>query len=555
MRLPFVSIAAAVTLVATPCIAQDDPQATAPAEASAPSGPPQLVLAIAVDQLSADLFAQYRRHFTEGLARLQQGAVFPSGYQSHAATETCPGHATILTGTHPARNGIIANAWFDPDIDRDDKRIYCAEDARDPASSSRQPVVSAEHLRVPTLGGWMKRADPRSLNVAVSAKDRAAMMMGGRNTDAAYWLTREGFSTFPARTPSAGVSAVNRDIAGVVARGEAAMELPAWCAARAGDVPVGGFTIGNGRFALPAGDSNAWRVSPRADEATANVALSLVDEFRLGRDNVTDVLAVSFSATDYIGHSYGHQGAEMCIQLAALDRTIGTLMAALDARGIDYVAVLTADHGGLDAVERLDRQALPGAAREGAELDTDALAAAVTARTGIAVAGGPLLLGGVQGDIYVSAEVKPREKARVVRSLIELLSGHPQVAAVFGASELEAAPLPSGSPQDWTLVDRARASFDPERSGDVVVLLERAVSPGRASPGYVATHGSPWDYDRRVPILFWRKGLPGLEQPAPVETIDIAPTLAAVIGLEVPETAFDGRCLDIDGSRANICGQ
>ena len=115
------------------------------------------------------------------------GAVFPSGYQSHAATETCPGHSTILTGVRPARSGIIANDWFDPSLTRANKQVYCAEDVTDPASTARNPVVSARHLKVPTLGEFMKSADPDTRNVAVSAKDRAVMMMGGHKTDAAWW--------------------------------------------------------------------------------------------------------------------------------------------------------------------------------------------------------------------------------------------------------------------------------------------------------------------------------------------------------------------------------
>jgi predicted AlkP superfamily pyrophosphatase or phosphodiesterase len=115
--------------------------------------------------------------------------------------------------------------------------------------------------------------------------------------------------------------------------------------------------------------------------------------------------------------------------------------------------------------------------------------------------------------------------------------------------------MPTGSPETWSLIQRARASFYAPRSGDYVVLLKRGVMalpvPG---PGYVATHGSAWDYDRRVPILFWRKGMTGFEQPSPVETVDIAPTLAAWIGLKLPQGTFDGRCLDLDAGPDTICG-
>jgi predicted AlkP superfamily pyrophosphatase or phosphodiesterase len=115
-----------------------------------PTTPPRLVVAISIDQFSADLFAQYRQRYTGGLARLLQGAVFPSAFQSHAGTETCPGHSTLLTGVHPNRTGIVANNWFDLTQKRADKGVYCVEDEHDPASTPADPVVSAVHLRVPT---------------------------------------------------------------------------------------------------------------------------------------------------------------------------------------------------------------------------------------------------------------------------------------------------------------------------------------------------------------------------------------------------------------------
>ena len=143
----------------------------------------------------------------------------------------------------------------------------------------------------------------------------------------------------------------------------------------------------------------------------------------------------------------------------------------------------------------------------------------------------------------------------MVNELVNLTRNHPQVAAVFTAAELAATPMPAGNPQDWTIKERARVSFMAERSGDVIVLLNRAVTPiPEPVPGaFVATHGSVWDYDRRVPMLFWRIGMTGFEQPNPVETVDIAPTLAAAIGLKVDDGAFDGRCLDLDAGTGNTC--
>jgi predicted AlkP superfamily pyrophosphatase or phosphodiesterase len=128
------------------------------------------------------------------------------------------------------------------------------------------------------------------------------------------------------------------------------------------------------------------------------------------------------------------------------------------------------------------------------------------------------------------------------------------VAAVFTAEELRNTPSPRSSPDEWTLAERARASFDPERSGDLVVFLRPHVTPiANGTGGAVATHGSPWDYDRRVPILFWWPGIDGFEQPLPIETVDIMPTLAGLLRLPVAMSEIDGRCLDLDAGEATTC--
>ena len=528
--------------------------ALTPAASPAPLSAPKLVLAIAVDQFSADLFAQYREHYTGGLARLLKGAVYPSAFQSHAATETCPGHATILTGVHPGRAGIVANNWFDLGTARSEKRIYCAEDENDPASTSSKPVVSAVHLRVPTLGVRMKARWPESRNVAVSAKDRAVMMMGGHPIDQAYWWLGDTFVTLKGREPVPVAVAENAAVGALLKRGAPAFAAPAYCAAHDRAMKAGEAEIGTGRFAMTAGQNDAFRVSPRIDAATADLAVALASDMKLGKGTAPDVLSVSFSGTDYIGHAYGTQGMEMCIQMAQLDATLGSLFARLDKLGIDYVAVLTADHGGLDTPERLDEQSVPDATRVDIGLTAGKLSTALAAQLGLPSAAGIVSSEGPFGDYYVSRALPEAVHARAIIELAALLGANTQVAAVFTHDELARTPLPAGSPQDWTLKERARASFDPERSGDVVSLLRRVVVPiPQGRPGYTATHGSPWDYDRRVPLLFWRKGMTGFEQPAPVETVDIAPTLAALIGLRVAEASFDGRCLDLDAGPGNTC--
>ena len=541
-----------------------------PTATPAPANPPKLLVAIAVDQFSADLFAQYRQHYTGGLARLMTGAVFPSAYQSHAATETCPGHSTILTGVHPARSGIIANNWYDLSIARADKRVYCAEEEGDPNSSSSLPVVSAHHLRVPTLGERMKQAFPGSRNVAVSAKDRAVMMMGGQTIDEAYWWQARGFSTLNGRSLADAALAENTAILADLRKGAPGLPVPAWCRPLARAIaahPVASefgtpekLEVGTGNFPLAVDDPETYRVSPRVDAATLDLAAHLVADMKLGKQAAPDMLSVSLSATDYIGHAYGTEGQEMCVQMHELDQSLGAFFARLDAMGLDYAVVLTADHGGLDLPERLDEQAAPDAARASKSLTAQGLNDAIVARLGLPATTPKLVYGeSAFGDYYVTRDLPAATRAQVIDTLVALLKASPQVAAVWTSPQIAASPMPaakdSGTPQEWSLLQRARASYDAERTGDVFSVLKRTVVPiPEARPGYTATHGSPWDYDRRVPLLFWRRGLTGFEQPQPVETVDIAPSLAALIGLAVPAGAFDGRCLDIDGGPGNSCG-
>lgn len=533
---------------AVPLAAQDAP---APAAATAPAKRPQLLVVVSVDQFSADLFAEYRGQFTGGFARLLSGAVFPSGYQSHAATETCPGHSTILTGAHPSRTGIVANDWTDFSAPRADKTVYCAEDESIPGSTSSSYTVSDKHLKVPTLGEWMKAADPQSRVVSVAGKDRAAVMMGGHKVDELWWWDGKAFVSYAGRATPPMVARMNAGVTQRIAEAQEPMELPPFCRARSRAIPLeGGRTVGDGRFARAAGNVAAFRASPEFDDAILALGAGLARDMKLGQGGHTDLLIVGASATDYVGHTLGTEGSEMCLQLLSLDRTLGQLFAVLDSTGVDYAVVLTADHGGHDLPERNQQHAAPMAARVDPALNAAAIGRQVGAKLGIA---GPVLVGGVFGDVYIDPAVPAARRAAVQAEAIRLYRAHPQVYGVYTATEIEAVPAPKGPAETWTMLERARASYHKGRSGDFVVALQPRITPiASAARGSVATHGSFWDYDRRVPMLFWRKGMTGFEQPLAVETVDIAPTLAALAGVPVP-VEIDGRCLDLDAGPGDSC--
>ncbi|MGZ8353892.1 MAG: alkaline phosphatase family protein, partial [Allosphingosinicella sp.] len=238
--------------------------------------------------------------------------------------------------------------------------------------------------------------------------------------------------------------------------------------------------------------------------------------------------------------------------LMALDEALGGFFRTLDATGIDYLVMLTADHGGHDIPERHRDHAAGDAMRVDPALNAGNMAKSLAAKLRLS---GELLYGdGAFGDMYVDRKLTAAQRARVLREAVATYRRHPQVAAVFTKAELAAAPGPSGPPDNWSLIQRAKASFDAERSGDFVVLLKARVTPiFDTSRGYVSTHGSPWDYDRKVPILFWRKGMTAFEQSLAVETADILPTLAATIGVAIPMGSIDGRCLDLDEGPGTSC--
>ncbi|MGB3319520.1 MAG: alkaline phosphatase family protein [Sphingopyxis granuli] len=522
---------------------------------TAATPPPKLVVMIAVDQFSADLFAQYRSHFTGGLARLASGVVFPSGYQAHGATETCPGHSTILTGNHPAHTGIIANNFFDLSAAREDKRLYCAEDETVPGTSSRsgQYAPSVDHLMVPTLGDLMKAHDPRAQVVSVAGKDRAAIMMGGRQADELMWLAPTGLTSYRGRALSPTATQAGAAIAAAIAQSRPGLTLPADCAAHDIAIPIDkGGTVGTGRLARDGGDFRRFMASPEADGAVLAAATALRQARRLGEGEATDLLILGLSATDYIGHGVGTEGSEMCLQMLALDRELDDFFTRLDATGIDYVVALTADHGGHDMPERNRQNGWPAAERVARTLDPAAIGKAVAEKLGLPQ---PLFhADGPFGDMYLSKALTPAQRKTALAELVARYRAHPQVEAVVTAEELASRPISKRAADTWSLLDKLRASYNAQRSGDFIVVLKDRVTPiPESGLGYVATHGSVWDYDRRVPMLFWRKGLAGFEQPNAVMTVDILPTLAALIGLPLDMSKVDGRCLDLLSGPESSC--
>lgn len=547
-------LAASIVTAASSAIAGAAPVAPPPA--------PRLIVAISVDQFAASVYGRYAGTFTGGLKLLSSGIVFPRAYQSHAATETCPGHSTLLTGDHPSHTGIVANSWFDR---ASNKSLYCVAipGAADP--SARGP----QNLKASTLGEWLKQRSPASRVVAISGKDRAAIMMAGHNPDLVAWWSdslasdkaKPGFQTSAFAGPSGpAVQAIldreNRKIAAdwrsapprlwpaTVPASCRALERPA----HFGDIDISGAVPpvaavqATARPDFQSSDTfhDALHASPLFDALTLDVAADIAERWQLGRRATPDLLAVSLSATDYVGHRYGNGGPEMCAQVHAIDASLAIFLQRIDRLGVPYIIVLTADHGSVDAPERLQAQGI-----DARRVDSRAFVADLNSRLKAALGiGWDPISGDDPQQLYIRDGGAPDVRARIVQQAMAWLRQQPAVATVFTSGQVAAAvPPPGKSAADLTIPERLNESFDRARSADIFVVFKPDTTLGwpRKVNDTVAGHGSPYDYDRQVPILFWWPGAPRLTSPAPVETVDIAPTLAATIGVAPP--AIDGHCL------------
>ena len=529
----------------------------APALAAAPAANPRpkLVVVIAVDQFSIELMQTYGPELTGGLARLrEEGVFFTEAYHDHGFTETGPGHSVLLSGRFPASTGIVENRWLDRATGR---FVYCVEDAT--ARSLTAPgQASSSNTRFlgDGLGDWLQAQVPGSRVFSLSGKDRAAILMAGRRPTGVFWFT--GTAGFTSSTPYATQLPpwLVRYDQGLSARIGTESWLwskdPATPEGRSAQWTFGAVTVRNGGLPrliqgagmpLDKGFEARFRKSPFLDAVTLEAAEALLEGEHLGQGPGTDLLAIGFSATDYIGHNYGTLGTEMRDQIHRLDRGLGRLLDRLHRQHPDAWVVLSADHGGLDIPEALADQGFPASRL----LPGPFMAALQADLRGAFRADHDLLLPTAEpSTLYLdepAVKAANLDRRDVLRRAQSWLRARPEIADAFTAEELQATdPAATGSPRDSSLRVLLRRSFRLERSGDLLVALKPFVIIGAPPAAYAATHGTPNAYDRRVPLIFWGPWKAG-ERREPVRTVDLAPTLARELGLR--PGPVDGKALDL----------
>lgn len=491
---------------------------TAPAQGGAGIA---LVVVIAVDQLRPDQLRTYDRQFTGGFRRLlDRGVLYELGQQQHAITETAPGHSTMLSGRVPSRTGIVSNE-------------YGVGDSAAPVlGNPRVPGASPRLFRGTALYDWMLAADPEARQLAVSRKDRGAILMTGRARGNVYWYDDGLFSTsrYYGDTLSAWVKAFNaRRSAERLAGTTWNLLLPA-SAYREPDnqsFEHGGkdVTFPHRLPATAEATAKLFRYYPWMDSLTAEFALEGVRQLGLGRRSRPDLLTVSFSTTDAVGHDYGPGSRELHDQLLRLDRWLGGFLDSLAVLvpAERTLVALTADHG---------VQPLPAERIWLADL---------AGSTGAALARRWRLDFKLSFDSgLLSADtVALRARGINVDSLAAVLAVEARrrrgVRRVFTPASLQAAPA----------TDREAVLWRNQLPAGFGWLICAAIEPGYIwSPPEltVAMHGSTAELDVMVPIAFMGKEIRASRPRRPARTVDIAPTLAALLGIR-PTEPVDGRIL------------
>jgi predicted AlkP superfamily pyrophosphatase or phosphodiesterase len=520
---------------------------TAPfsAQTVTPLRAPKLVVLISIDQMRGDYIDKFQHQWTKGLKRLvTEGAWFRQADYPYYNNVTCAGHASISTGTVPAVHGMVLNQWWERNNSR---LVSCTDDESQKLVTYGIPVKgvghSAKHLLSTTLSDELRLQGPAAPRVVgISLKARSAITLAGRKPDAVIWLdeadgewvTSTAFANAPASFFADYI--VKHPLRGEMGR--------RWDRSLRPDQYVGEYSAQDRRsIALVTKQfphtvkgtgaevggafTDAWESSPFSDEYLAALATTAIDAMKLGRGPATDFLGISFSALDKVGHDFGPDSHEVQDVLVHLDARLGALLDKLDrdvGKG-NYVVGLSSDHGVSPVPERIKAQGF-----DAGRINTTAIGRAIDEILVRELGGGPYRTRVIYNDVYFNEGVylQLKEQPRAMEAVLDVIRRTEGVWRVYRKEELSA-----GDP----LTRPSALSHYEGRSGDVKML-------GRAywiTSSSTTTHGTGHRYDTRVPVLLFGYGIKRGEYLEPAAPIDLAPTLAFLSNITLPDAA--GRVL------------
>jgi predicted AlkP superfamily pyrophosphatase or phosphodiesterase len=537
------------------CLAADWAQAAAPSATAAAPAQPKLVLVMVVDGLPNEQLQRYRDQFGQGGFRrlLDQGASFSNAHQAHGITVTAIGHSAVLTGAYPYVHGIIGNNWIDP-VTR--KSVYCTEDTNYTyigEETKSSDGTSPNRLKVDTLGDQLRYATgSRSKVVAVSGKDRGAILLAGKTGTAYMYMDKTGdfaSSTFYMKQHPDWVKQYQAGkpqdryygkswtalLPEAAYAGDASEDLNAPKPGTHNRLP---YTYYSESGEIDAGYYNSLKTGPFLDQLTIDFARAAVEGENLGRNpaGVPDLLGVSLSAHDYVNHAFGPESKLSHDHLQRLDRMLADFFNYLDKRiGMDnVVVVLTADHGFPNTPEFSQTQHI-----DAQRIDGDKMMTALGKHLSDKFGGAKLLSAWSLPNIHLDYEQIDKsglKREEVENAAARFLLKQNGIVEAYTRTQLE-----SGAANTTRIATLMRRAWNREASGDLMVVTKPYWYFGTGISG--TSHGSPYAYDTNVPLLImgkrWIK--PGYYGQY-AEVVDIAPTLANLLHVRPPSGA-EGRVL------------
>ncbi len=524
--------------------------------------PPKLILQITVDQLRGDLPDKYMKNMGTGGFRYlkEEGLWYANAHYGHANTETVVGHTSLATGADPAQHGMISNVWFDRKTGKltyniEDSRYHILSNGADVDKSTEvdaSQALASSDGRSPANIIVSTFSDELSLNTnaqakifAVSVKDRGAVTLAGHNGKAFWFSKATGefittsyyYDKYPAWASSWNKqkkTLAYQDKAWQLLNNQSSY-LYGEEDDNSGEMDMAGF----GRIfphqygaAKNKNFGNFLTFSPAGDELTLDFAKAVILGEKLGQDNVTDFLAISFSSTDYVGHIFGPSSLEAEDNMLRLDRTLADLFAYIDQHiGLkNTLIVLSADHGGPETPQHWQKFGIDSSFISPGKWDKAPSIARLKKHFGI---GQELIQSFFPPYLYLNHEVIKKKRldlSEVEQAVARELMGIKGVAFAVSSTALSQNQLP-----DTFLNRAALRNFNKNRSGDILILFQpHYFINDFKGEKMAANHGGPWNYDTFVPVVFAGSNIKAQRIVRAIEPIDIAPTLSEIMQVTTP---------------------
>lgn len=506
---------------------------------------PKIVVGIVIDQMRYDYLSRYWNKFgNNGFKKLIAGGFNCKNTQyNYVPTFTGPGHASIYSGTTPENHGIIANDWYDKQLK---KYVYCAEDnsVKTIGSDSQDGLMSPSRMLGTTITDELKLAtNLKGKVIGISQKDRGAILPAGHKPDAAYWFDGGDYgkwitSSYYMNQLPEWVNEINKKNSANTYLNSAwntLLPITEYTEGIADNNPYEGLFKTEKTPTFPHNlpvlrDSNdnfsLIKATPFGNNITTEMAVAAIKGEGLGTDNITDFLAVSYSSTDYVGHQFGPTSIEVEDTYLRLDQSLAELLSFLESKfkKEEMLLFITADHAVVDVPQYLIDNHIPGGYFDVKQLSTN-LKSYCSIKLGVS----DIIENVSNGQVFLNHENMEKlhlNTQQIEQDIANYILTFEGVNQTYTANTMKTTVFAENIPAN------IQRGFNQKRSGDILFVL----ASGWINAGYKTgcTHGSPYQYDTHVPLIWYGFNIPKGETSSKVIIPDIAATIAAILNINAP---------------------